>query len=179
MRTCCWLLIVLVGCSSLGNQPCSEVDWFELGKIDGADGKRSHHFFAHQAACQGKADRKSYMKGMEQGVADYCRSENAFKLGLSGAAYRNFCPEALEKRFYNRFDLGHQIYRLQVEIEDRKIEIDEYVEQFRFGTSRSSEERQDLQDKINSLQGEQQADQELIKKLFAEAKLSGLIQEIP
>lgn len=175
----CVMSILLVGCSVFQQKKCEEQDWFLLGSQDGQDGKRSHYYFQHQASCKGKADRSLYLKGMEQGLKEYCRSENAFKLGVSGAAYRNLCPNEAEKRFRNRFDLGHQIYRLKVEIEDREQSIEEYQQQLRYSSGLGEMERQEIEEQISSLLQEQKADQELIRKFYQEAKLSGLIERVP
>lgn len=173
------LPILLVGCSLFQHQTCEEMNWHLIGQEDGKAGKRSHHFFQHQATCKGKASRSEYLKGMEQGLVDYCRSENAFQLGVSGAAYRNLCPNESEQRFKKRFDLGHQIYRLKTEIEDRKESISEYQQQFRYTAGLSDMERQDINQQISSLMLEQKADEDLIHKLYQEAKLSGLIEKLP
>ncbi len=179
MKLVLFIPMFLVGCSALTLEKCEDLKWFELGMADGKDGKRSHHFFAHQSSCNGKSDRKAYLKGMEQGLGEYCQSKNAFQLGLSGEAYRNICPTELEKRFLARFDLGHQIYRLKTEIEDRNVSIDEYRQQYRYGTGLTDLERQELVNTIATLEEEQKSDAALIQKLFAEAKLSGLIEAIP
>jgi len=88
-------------------------DWYELGRLDGRQGK-------HRTALQGlakaclehgiSADRRAYYAGHDQGLKSYCTEQNGFDLGQQGLPFNTVCPLQLDAGFRAGYDKGLQYY---------------------------------------------------------------------
>ena len=65
-----------------------------------------------------------YLAGHSQGIAEYCRPQNGFRLGQSGQAYRGECPTGLEAAFVESHADGYGLYERREEVERLRREID-------------------------------------------------------
>lgn len=119
------ILLMVAGCASVSKEDCQLTDWYEIGRMDGRQGKPRTAFQGRAKACLEhgiSADRQAYYEGHDQGLAYYCTEQKGFELGQKGLAYNSVCPLQLEPNFragYNRgmrsfcseqngFELGHQ-----------------------------------------------------------------------
>lgn len=119
------ILLMVAGCASVSKEDCQLTDWYEIGRMDGRQGKPRTAFQGRAKACLEhgiSADRQAYYEGHDQGMAYYCTEQKGFELGQKGLAYNSVCPLKLEPDFragYNRgmrsfcseqngFELGHQ-----------------------------------------------------------------------
>lgn len=110
-------LVLVSGCSkpprSVTENQCMAGDWETLGYRDGVNGHRSTRLLAHQDACGELGvvpERETYRRGWRLGIAEYCRPDNGFDLGLRGIAYGNVCPDELEARFLDAHADGFAIF---------------------------------------------------------------------
>ena len=124
-------VLVLAGCgggATVSKSQCVAGDWQTIGYRDGANGLRSDQLLAHENACVPHGvipDRTAYMTGWSQGVDEYCRPGNGFKVGESGDADNDVCPMAQREEFERGYQNGRQLYLARVDVEDLERAIDQ------------------------------------------------------
>lgn len=109
-------LLLLESCASMGKDQCLTADWRTIGFEDGARGLSAEEIAQHRRDCAEYGvtpDLKAYLAGREQGLAQYCKPDNGFRIGESGRAYDGVCPQALESNFLSGYQTGHHLYVLQ------------------------------------------------------------------
>jgi hypothetical protein len=107
------MLIVVAGCASVSKEDCLLTDWYEIGRLDGRQGKARTAFQGRAKACLEhgiSADRQAYYKGHDLGMQYYCTEQKGFELGQQGLAYRSVCPLQLEANFRAGYDKGLQSF---------------------------------------------------------------------
>ena len=119
------MMLMVAGCASVSKEDCLLTDWYEIGRMDGRQGKPRTAFQGRAKACLEhgiSADRQAYYNGHDQGLNYYCTEQMGFELGQKGLAYNSVCPLPLEPNFrvgYNKgmrsfcserngFESGHQ-----------------------------------------------------------------------
>lgn len=115
--------LLLAGCSSLPmNQGarsfCQNVDWYAIGRIDGANGKDANALDAHRQEC-GKTpfppNAEMYENGREAGLVDFCTPRSGFEFGKDGNPYKGVCPLPFEAEFLSAYHAGLKEFQLQNE----------------------------------------------------------------
>jgi len=129
----------LSGCASLDKYECLNADWRTLGYQDGARGKVADVIGNYRKDCaqHGVApDLDAYTAGRDQGLQEYCREANGFRVGHGGKVYQGVCPRDLEYDFKVGYRDGREIYELgaairsaEREIRNRQTAIDELNEE--------------------------------------------------
>jgi hypothetical protein len=107
------MLIMVAGCASVSKEDCLLTDWYEIGRLDGRQGKARTAFQGRAKACLEhgiNADRQAYYKGHDLGMQYYCTEQKGFELGQQGLAYRSVCPLQLEGNFRAGYDKGLQSF---------------------------------------------------------------------
>jgi hypothetical protein len=156
------VMLMVAGCASVSKEDCLLTDWYEIGRMDGRQGKPRTAFQGRAKACLEhgiSADRQAYYDGHDQGLNYYCTEQKGLELGQQGLTYNSVCPLQLEPNFrtgYNRglqsfcseqkgFELGHQGQTF------RNVCPPEYEPDFRIGYEKGKELYQ-YEAKIASLQ---------------------------
>jgi hypothetical protein len=156
------VMLMVAGCASVSKEDCLLADWYEIGRMDGRQGKPRTAFQGRAKACLEhgiSADRQAYYDGHDQGLNYYCTEQKGLELGQQGLTYNSVCPLQLEPNFrtgYNRglqsfcseqkgFELGHQGQTF------RNVCPPEYEPDFRIGYEKGKELYQ-YEAKIASLQ---------------------------
>jgi len=101
----------LGGCSTLSKADCITMDWFELGRTDGLEGKLRSTFQEYSKPCIKHGvvpNRKAYYEGHDKGLTVYCSRENGFDSGKKGLPYNPVCPE--DSLFRTGYDEGIKQY---------------------------------------------------------------------
>jgi len=107
------MLIMVAGCASVSKEDCLLTDWYEVGRLDGRQGKARTAFQGRAKACLEhgiSADRQAYYQGHDLGLQYYCTGQKGFELGQQGLAYRSVCPLPLEANFRAGYDKGLQSF---------------------------------------------------------------------
>lgn len=121
VRVTCGVLLLstLAGCATLDEGQCRTVNWFDLGRRDGAMGYDRSRLGAHQEACSEFAlqtDDSAWREGYEEGLLSYCTVENGFRLGRQAAHYGRVCPLPEEADFLDAYSLGRDIHDVELEM---------------------------------------------------------------
>jgi len=121
------LLAGLTGCSSMSANECMATDWRTVGYEDGVSGYSGDRVGKYRKAC-GKhgvtPDLAQYQAGREQGLKEFCRPMNGFRLGGSGRAYHGVCPASLDGPFLEAYESGRRLYTLRDRVDDTAGQIE-------------------------------------------------------
>ena len=107
------ILLMTAGCASVSKEDCLVTDWYEIGRMDGRQGKQRTVFQGRAKACLEhgvNADRQAYYAGHDQGLRYYCTEQNGFELGQKGLPYNPVCPLQLETDFRAGYNKGMQYF---------------------------------------------------------------------
>jgi hypothetical protein len=107
------LVMALGACSSMSAKQCGAVDWRAIGYQDGVAGRSGDHFGNYQNACAKhgiRSDFASYQAGREEGLREYCKPDNGYRVGSNGYEYAGVCPANLERDFRAAYEAGHELY---------------------------------------------------------------------
>jgi hypothetical protein len=133
MRTAFSALLVLgllgglTGCSSMSANECMATDWRTVGYEDGVSGYSGDRVGKYRKAC-GKhgvtPDLAQYQAGRDQGLKEFCRPMNGFRLGESGRGYHGECPASLDGPFLEAYESGRRLYTLRDRVDHTAGQIE-------------------------------------------------------
>src|SRR6478609_9316856 len=95
-------VLALGGCASMSREECLTVDWRTVGYEDGAAGYSGDRIGEHRKACAKHGvtpDLSAYQAGRSEGLQEFCRPQNGFRLGANGGSYGGQCPAELDPDF--------------------------------------------------------------------------------
>jgi hypothetical protein len=111
-----FVALAMSGCATMNRNECVAVDWKTIGYEDGVAGYSGDRIAEHRKACARYGitpDLGLYQAGREQGLQEYCRPQNGFRVGARGSTYNGICPAELEGAFVNAYESGRQLYALE------------------------------------------------------------------
>ena len=155
MKALCFLCLTLLltGCATLSHEQCQRGDWYGLGVADGQLGQPASRIDQHQNACAEYGiipDNRQYMEGRAQGLAEYCRLDNAFETGLRGQRYQGVCPPAVDGLFDRYNASAYEVYRLRRELDSVNDTLTS-LESRLLGRSLSDEDRRTIRSEIREM----------------------------
>lgn len=106
----------LTGCAGMSEQACLVSDWRAVGFEEGATGRSVTSIGHYRQACSKHGvtpDLDAYRAGHAEGVEIYCRPNNGFEVGRSGATYQGVCPANLESAFLANYESGRHLFELE------------------------------------------------------------------
>jgi len=107
------VLALLQGCATLNKDECMLADWRLIGYQDGAAGKSAAVVGEYREDCAKHAvvpDLDAWRAGREEGLQQYCKADNGYRLGNAGRGFAAVCPTPLAADFRNAYDTGRQFY---------------------------------------------------------------------
>ena len=129
------ILAGLQGCSTIGSSrlskgPCSELNWYELGRGDGVRGQPSLGWESRVKSCRGFGDseHRSYTNGWYAGVDAFCSESHGYVFGKTGQPYYDVCPRTSEGEFLTSYEKGLQVYLYEKSLYRWRKEIREKEE---------------------------------------------------
>jgi hypothetical protein len=119
------LLVLLAlatgGCATMSKEECRSIDWRTVGYEDGATGQSVERLSERRRACARHGvvpDLDAYRLGRDEGLLEYCRPANAFRVGSAGRGYDGACPAHLAAGFGEAYEAGRQLWRLERRMDD-------------------------------------------------------------
>jgi hypothetical protein len=106
-------LVLLQGCATLDKDECMLADWRLIGYQDGVAGKSATVVGEYREDCAKHAvvpDLDAYRAGREEGLQQYCKADNGYRLGNAGRGLPVVCPMALEGDFRDAYNAGRKLY---------------------------------------------------------------------
>jgi hypothetical protein len=119
-------LAALAGCSSMSERECLATDWRTVGYEDGVNGYAGDRIARYRNACSEHGVTPSlaeYQTGREQGLHEFCKPANAFRVGARGNGYSGVCPAELDESFVEAYQSGRQLYTLRSRVGSAQGEI--------------------------------------------------------
>ena len=107
------VLVLLQGCATLDKDECMLADWRLIGYQDGVAGKSAAAVGEYREDCAKHAvvpDLDAYRAGREEGLQQYCKADNGYRLGNAGRGLAAVCPTALEDDFRDAYNAGRKLY---------------------------------------------------------------------
>jgi len=107
------VLAQLQGCATLDKDECMLADWRLIGYQDGVAGKSATVVGEYREDCAKHAvvpDLDAYRAGREEGLQQYCKVDNGYRLGNAGRGFPVVCPTALEGDFRDAYNTGRELY---------------------------------------------------------------------
>jgi hypothetical protein len=119
-------MAALGGCSSMSEKECLSTDWQTVGYEDGVNGYSGDRIARYRNACSEHGvtpDLAEYQAGREQGLHEFCKPANGFRVGARGAGYSGVCPAELDPPFVDAYQSGRQLYVLRSRVGSTQGEI--------------------------------------------------------
>ena len=114
-------LMALGGCATMSEDECRALDWRTVGYEDGAAGQGIERLTSRRQACASHGvapDLDAYRAGRDEGLLEFCRPTNGFRVGTQGRGYSGACPEHLAPAFDDAYRAGRDLWRLENRIRD-------------------------------------------------------------
>lgn len=114
-------------CATLSEGECRTANWYELGRLDGANGQPRSRLNNHAEACGEYGiipNPEAYFEGRDDGLARYCTPQNGFEVGRSGGSYQGVCPPGDESGFLAGYRDGRAIHQVAQELANVERDID-------------------------------------------------------
>jgi hypothetical protein len=115
------MLLALAGCGPSKEEKqsaeCLTADWYAIGYEDGSRGVAPEYFSKHRKTCAlygVTADLTAWLAGRDEGLLNYCKPQNGYRLGSNGYRYENVCPPNLEGPFVDAHTDGFGLYQRRV-----------------------------------------------------------------
>jgi len=117
-----WVMIPLLlnSCATLKEEECLTVNWYNIGYEDGTNGYESSRVALHRKACSKYGvipDLSLYQQGRSEGLVEYCTPHKGYSQGVNGLTYRDVCQGNLKNPFQQAYNIGHDIYLFQKQIQ--------------------------------------------------------------
>ncbi len=115
------LLAALGGCAGMDAEECQIADWRAIGYEDGVQGRTPAAFGKLRKACAEHgitADLDAYLAGRAEGLVQFCRPQNGYRLGTRGYRYSGVCPAELEEPFVAAHADGYGLYERQAALKN-------------------------------------------------------------
>jgi len=127
MLACAALIsLVVAGCSSMSEAECQALDWRTIGYEDGVAGYSGNRIGQHRKAC-GKhgvtPNLSEYQAGREQGLREFCKPANGFRVGARGYGYGGVCPADMDGDFSAAYQSGRQLYVLRSRVSNAAADL--------------------------------------------------------
>ncbi len=128
---------IVSGCSTMSADECVTADWRTIGYEDGAKGREASAISRHRKACAKHgvtANFDAYEEGRREGLREFCRPANGYRIGRKGATYDGVCPHDMEDEFLAAYEDGYEHFRLEADVQNIERDIrrvDRYLDQAR------------------------------------------------
>lgn len=116
--------VFFYGCASLSEKDCHLGHWYDIGFRDGVHGYSVSRFSDHRDACMEYAivpNREVWLQGWEEGLKNYCRTENAYEVGRNGDHF-NMAVCSNQSELESAYQRGLHIHDVMLEIEELREE---------------------------------------------------------
>ena len=102
-------------------EACLATDWWALGFEDGVKGLRADQFGQYRRECAPHgvtANITLYLEGRDEGLLEYCKPQNGYRLGADGRRYANVCPPGMEGAFMDAHGDGYGLYERRAAVDN-------------------------------------------------------------
>jgi len=147
---------------------CAQADWYELGRLDGAQGSPADRFTQHQKECAKNFNAEwetMYNNGRNAGLVEYCDPKNAYELGRMGVTYYYVCPSTVEPQFLTGYRKGQQTRDIELQNQKLDEKIDQVTQKLTQTTS--SNEVDELKVQLEELKQTRAKNEQELSKIIS------------
>jgi len=151
-----FLLALLQACTTMSADECRTANWRDVGLRDGLAGEPLTMLDSRTKACAEAGvttNAPLYLQGRNQGLPDYCRLDNAARLGLQGKTYHGVCAAGIDGEFRRRHAMGLEVYRARAAL--RSMDQRRRTLEDRLGDAKTDEERRRWREELRDLDYDQ------------------------
>jgi hypothetical protein len=119
-------MAALSGCSSMSEKECLSTDWRTVGFEDGVNGYSGDRIGRYRKSCSEHGvtpNLAEYQAGRDQGLREFCKPANGFRVGAHGASYGGVCPAELDQPFVDAYQSGRHLWVLRSRVSSTQNEI--------------------------------------------------------
>jgi hypothetical protein len=120
-------LAFLFGCAHKPPGNCQELDWYELGRVDGSKGLQNAKPRQVKPICgdtDSSLSEAVYQNGYDASIAEFCSYHAGFELGSQQkAVVAENCPPMLRDEFQRGLDRGHRFSELQKDQKEAALRL--------------------------------------------------------
>jgi hypothetical protein len=119
-------MAALAGCNSMNARECLATDWQTVGYEDGVNGYAGDRIGRYRKACSEHGitpDLTEYQTGRDQGLREFCKPVNGFRVGARGGGYSGVCPAELDESFVDAYQSGRQLHTLRSRVGSAQNEL--------------------------------------------------------
>lgn len=113
------IVLFFTACAHKEQKICQELDWYEIGRQDGASVKENKSRRPIAAVCEDSDQSLSealYNNGFDSSIATRCTQKNGFALGIANEPPKaNLCPPLLHDEFLASYKQGQRYREIQNE----------------------------------------------------------------
>ena len=126
LSVACGFISLVCGCASIPASTCRTSDWHNLGYRDALKGLESRAKDLYESCPS--FHMTEYNNGREEGLDEFCTSEQAYEFGVRGGTYRGTCSGALGAIFEQAYASGRVVGALEKQLDeiDRQLQDLEY-----------------------------------------------------
>ncbi len=120
-----WLALVS-GCATIAAEDCPRVDWYQLGRQDGAQGQPESRVHEHRRACRDVGvlpDERAWLTGRHEGLRSYCTLPTALREGSAGNAYQGVCQGPIDGPFREVHSAGYAVQQAGRRVREIETQI--------------------------------------------------------
>lgn len=151
-----FVLVLLQACTTMSADECRTANWRDVGLRDGLAGEPLTLLDSRTKACAEvgvTANAPLYLQGRNQGLPDYCRLDNAARLGLQGKTYHGVCAAGIDGEFRRRHALGMEVYRARAAL--RSMDQRRRTLEDRLAEAKTDDERRRQREELRDLDYDQ------------------------
>ncbi len=107
---------------------CQGLDWYEIGRADGASGASLAKLSEFDKICTSETSKVNvelYTNGRTAGLLEFCTPTGGLEAGRRAMDYKSVCPDYLAEGFVRMFKLGKKIHDLELKSSDLQSRIDD------------------------------------------------------
>jgi hypothetical protein len=149
-------LALLQGCSTMSADECRTANWRDVGLRDGLAGEPLTLLDRRTKACAEAGvtvNAPLYLQGRNQGLTEYCRLDNAARLGLQGKTYHGVCAAGIDGEFRRRHAMGMEAYRARADL--RTMDQRRRTLEDRLADAKTDEDRRRWREELRDLDYDQ------------------------
>jgi hypothetical protein len=120
------ILAAVTSCSSMSANECMATDWRTVGYEDGVAGYSGDRVGKYRKSCSKHGitpDLGQYQAGRDQGLREFCKPLNGFRIGSGGRGYSGICPSPLDAPFLEAYESGRHLHSLRERVADAAHDI--------------------------------------------------------
>ena len=120
------VVCAMAGCAGMSAEECVTADWRTIGYEDGAAGRQASAISRYRKDCAEHgvtANFDAYEIGRRQGLRDFCRPANGYRIGRKGTTYNGVCPADMEAAFLTAYEDGFEYFSLEKDVKEIERDI--------------------------------------------------------